>query len=157
MTSNYVWIGITVGVFFVGLAIGYMVFLAAYQPQTMMTQNQLLQQMMMQSPQHQQQMMDQMWKNHPNLREQMMESVAENPQQMRQWMQDTKHIEEMSEVMRENHDFMTEMMQVIIEDPTMRLHMIGHMTENQEARDLMMIMMGNMSSKMHKDEGMMHP
>jgi len=61
---------------------------------------------------------------------------------MNQWMiKDPKHVEEMSTAMRENHDFMMEMMSVMMNDPDLRLQMMGHMTENQEAMDMMKNMM----------------
>jgi len=47
MVNQYVWIGIAVGVFFVGLAGVYAIFLNAYQPNVMMTQTPLMQKMMM--------------------------------------------------------------------------------------------------------------
>jgi len=127
MVNQYVWIGIAVGVFFAGIAGGYAIFLSAYQPQTMMTQTQLMQQIMMQSPEH---------------RQQMMEALSQDPKDMRQWMADTQHIEEMSQIMKENHDFMTEMMAEILNDPELRLQMMGHMTENPEAMKIMQQMMG---------------
>jgi len=57
--------------------------------------------------------------------------------------------------MSENHGFMMEMMMVMIKDPNLRLQMIGHMTENQEAMQQMMQMMGNMSGMMGSE--MMNP
>jgi len=47
MVNQYLLIGIVVGVFFVGLAGGYAIFLNAYQPNVMMTQTQSMQKMMM--------------------------------------------------------------------------------------------------------------
>lgn len=47
MVNQYVLIGIVVGVFFVGLAGVYAIFLNAYQPNVMMTQTQPMQKMMM--------------------------------------------------------------------------------------------------------------
>ena len=47
MVNQYLLIGIIVGVFFVGLAGGYAIFLNAYQPNVMMTQTQSMQKMMM--------------------------------------------------------------------------------------------------------------
>lgn len=60
MVNQYVWLGIAVGVFFIGIAGGYAIFLNAYQPEQMMTQTQLMPKLMMQSPEHRQQMMNQM-------------------------------------------------------------------------------------------------
>ncbi len=142
MVNQALWIGIAVGAFIVGIGIGYVIFLNTYQPDVMMTQTQLMQQLMMQSPQHRQQMMEQMLED-PDLRQHMMETVTQDPQQMRTWMANTQHIKEMSEVMKENHDFMMEMMQVIMEDPSLRLQMLGHMTENQEVMEQMRELMGS--------------
>ena len=47
MVNQYLLIGIIVGVFFVGLAGAYAIFLNAYQPDVMMTQTQSMQKMMM--------------------------------------------------------------------------------------------------------------
>ena len=47
MAKQYVWIGIVVGVFFIGLAGAYAIFLNVYQPNVMMTQAPLMQKMMM--------------------------------------------------------------------------------------------------------------
>jgi len=51
--------------------------------------------------------------------------------------------------MKENHDFMMEMMSVMMNDPALRLQMLGHMTENPESMEVMKKMMNNtMSSGM---------
>ncbi|HSB50042.1 MAG TPA: hypothetical protein VLC72_01750 [Nitrosopumilaceae archaeon] len=127
MINQYIWFGIAIATFLGGLGLGYAVILNNSQPVGMMTQTQLMQQMMMQSPEH---------------RRQMMEALSENPKDMRQWMANTQHIEEMSQIMKEDHDFMTQMMAEIINDPELRLQMIGHMTENPEAMKMMQQMMG---------------
>jgi len=76
--------------------------------------------------------------------DQAMDYMAKNPEQMNQWMvHDPKHVEEMSTAMRENHDFMMEMTLVIINDPALRLQMLGHMTENPEAMEQMKKMIGS--------------
>jgi len=83
--------------------------------------------------------------------------MAQNPEQMRQWMiQDPQHIELMSQAMKENHEFMQEMMKVIINDPTLRMQMLGHMSENQETmQEMRQMMQGNMTGMM--SPGMMNP
>jgi hypothetical protein len=48
----------------------------------------------------------------------------------------------MATIMRDNHDFSMQMMYTMIEDPALRLQMIGHMTENPEAMQQMMSLMG---------------
>lgn len=156
VVNQSIWIGIAVGVFFAGLGIGYVAFLNTSQPGMMMTQTQFLQQMTMQSPQHRQQMLDEMMENQ-DIGNQMMETVT--AQHMGEWMNDPDHVKEMAQEMKENHEFMMEMMQAMIEDPSLRLQMIGHMTENQEAMqeisemmDSGDMMIGNMSG-----QGMMNP
>ncbi len=56
----------------------------------------------------------------------------------------------MSTAMKENHDFMMEMTSVILNDPDLRLQMLGHMTENPESMEQMKKMVGQsmMSSEM---------
>jgi len=49
----------------------------------------------------------------------------------------------MSIAMRENHDFMMEMMSIMMSDPDLRLQMMGHMTESQESMEMMKKMMGS--------------
>ena len=60
--------------------------------------------------------------------------MPQNMQTMHQWMQ--------------NHEFMTKMMSAIINDPQLRLQMLGHMTENQEVMQQMRELMqtGNITS-----------
>jgi len=94
--------------------------------------------------------------------DQAMDYMAKNPEQMNQWMvKDPKHVEEMSIAMRENHGFMMEMMSVMMNDPALRLQMLGHMTENQEAMEMIKKMMGQnmmgseMMSRSMMESGMM--
>ena len=116
MISQSVWVGIAIGVFFVGIGISYAIFSNTYNPSTMKFRNQ--------------EIFDQM--------------MSQNPKMMANWMvNDPKHVEEMATAMSENHDFMMEMMSVMINDPALRLQMLGHMTENQEAMEMMNNMMGS--------------
>ena len=124
LTSQNTMIGIAVGMFLVGLAFGYVAFAGSTHSGNMMMNDQ---QIMMQDSQ---------------FRQQMMESITQDPEAMRVWMQNTQHAEEMGIMMRDNHDFAMQMMFTIIEDPAIRLQMLGHMTENQEAMQQMMSMMG---------------
>ena len=100
----------------------------------LMAQTQLIQQMMMQSPEHRQQMMD---------------AMTQDPEDMRRWMANTQHIQQMGQVMGENHDFMMEMMTEIMNDPDLRLQMVAHMTENPEAMQMMMQLIGPDGTMMH--------
>lgn len=152
MVNQSVWIGIVVGVFFVGLAGGYAILAGSTNPSNMPMQNQ---QTMMQDPQFRQQMMEQ-FLDDPQIRNQMMDSMIQDPPKMRSWMEDTKHVEEMAIIMRENHDFAMGMMTTMIEDPGLRLQMIGHMTENPEAMQQITNMMNSgMGSQGMMNSGMM--
>ena len=127
-------IGIAVGMFLVGLGFGYVAFVGSTHSGNMMINDQ---QTMMYDPQ---------------FRQQMMNSITQDPDMMRIWMQDTQHAEEMGMMMRDNHDFAMQMMYTIIEDPTIRLQMLGHMTESPEMMEQMMDMTGSgMQGMMNQD------
>jgi len=151
MISQPIWIGIVIGVFFVGIGVSYSIFANTYDPNTMKFQNQeLFDQMVSQNPKMMANWMETMMED-TQFHDQAMDYMAKNPEQMNQWMvKDPKHVEEMSTAMKENHDFMMEMMSVMMNDPALRLQMLGHMTENLEAMDMMKKMMGQsmMSSEM---------
>jgi len=62
--------------------------------------------------------------------------------------------------MKEDHMFMSKMMSSMMNDPDLRLQMMGHMSENPEAFKEMMSMMGsNMTGHMGSgmNQPMMHP
>lgn len=152
MVSNYTVIGIAVGVFFAGLGIGYAVFQTS-QTMPMMNQQQMMNQFMgnpqlmrdmFSDPQFMQQMMKDQQFN-----QMMMSYMMQNPEQVDMFMiQNPQHVQQMSKAMKENHDFMQEMMFAIINDPALRIQMLGHMTENQETMQQMMQMIqGNMTGK----------
>ncbi len=154
MVSQYIWIGIVVGVFFVGIGISYAIFSDTNNSSTLKTANQeTFDQMMSQNPKMTANWMKTMMGDE-QFHNQVMDYMAKNPEQMNQWMvRDPKHVDEMSIAMKENHDFMMEMMSVMINDPALRLQMLGHMTENPEAMEQMKKMMGqNMTGS-----EMMHP
>ncbi len=52
---------------------------------------------------------------------------------------------------------MMAMMSVMMNDPALRLQMLGHMTENQESMDMMKKMMNNTMGSVMMSEGMMNP
>jgi len=143
MVSQSIWIGIVVGVFFVGIGVSYAIFASTYDPNTMKFQNQeLFDQMMSQNPKMKANWMETMMQDE-QFHDQAMDYMAKNPEQMNQWMvQDPKHVEEMATAMRENHDFMMAMTSEILNDPDLRLQMMGHMTESQESMEMMNKMMG---------------
>jgi len=142
MVQQSIWIGITIAVFFVGIVISYAIFSSTYDPNTMKFQNQeLFDQMISQNPKMTAQWMETMMQE-AQFHDQAMDYMAKNPEQMNQWMvQDPKHVEEMATAMRENHDFMMAMMSIMINDPALRLQMLGHMTENPESMEQMKKMM----------------
>jgi plastocyanin len=111
MTNQVIWIGITVGIFFAGIGIGYVIFqstqsnfihMTSQQMQQMMDNPQAMQQMhqlMIQNPQHMNAMMETMMQNpqfgnlmvqqmtnNPNTFNNMMGSMMNNPQFMNRWM-----------------------------------------------------------------------
>jgi len=143
MVQQSIWIGITIAVFFVGIGVSYAIFSSTDDPNTMKFANQeLFDQMMSQNPKMTTNWMETMMQD-TQFHDQAMDYMAKHPEQMNQWMvQDPKHIEELSTAMRENHDFMMRMMSIMINDPALRLQMLGHMTENPESMEQMKKMMG---------------
>ena len=157
MVSQPIWIGITMAVFFVGIGVSYAIFSSTDDPNTMKFSNQdMFDQMMSQNPKMSTNWMETMMQD-AQFHDQAMDYMAKNPEQMNQWMvHDPKHVEEMSIAMRENHDFMMEMMSVMINDPALRLQLLGHMTENPEAMEQMKKMIGSeMMNGSMMESGMM--
>ncbi len=152
--NQSIWVGIVIGVFFVGIGISYAIFSNTNNPNTIKFANQeIFDQMMSQNPKMMANWMETMMQD-AQFHDQAMDYMVKNPEQMNQWMvRDPKHVEEMSTAMKENHDFMLEMVSVILNDPALRLQMLGHMTENPESMEMMKKMM---DSEM-MDEEMMHP
>ena len=142
MTSQYVWIGIAVGVFFAGLGIGYAV-LSANQPANFMHMN----------PQQMQQMM-----NNPQMMIQWHQTMMNNPQAMNTWMNtmmsDPQAMQQMHDMMVSNpqhmQSMMGPMMNTMMGDPTMQQQMMNMMMGNQgmmgammQNQPMMNMMMGN--------------
>ncbi len=81
--------------------------------------------------------------NDPDFRNEMMEVMITDTEHMNQWMQDDpQHIPLMIEKMKVNHDFMMGMALPMIQDPVLRLQVLGHMTESPEAMIQMQQMIG---------------
>lgn len=148
MVNQYVWIILVISVFFAGISGGYVIFLNSSQPDVLENQSQIIQQLMMQSPQHRQFMIDQIIQN-PEMRNQMMDTITKDSEQMNRWMANTEHVNEMTKTMKESHEFMMEMMSEIMNEPELRLQMIGHMTENTEAMQIISQMIGKDGTMMH--------
>jgi len=148
LVNQYVWIGITVAAFFVGVGASYAHFANTYDPMSMKFQNQdLFNQMMSNNPKMSQQWMDSGMMNQ--------QQIMQDPKQMMEWMaNDPKHIEHMSTIMKEDHVFMSKMMSAMMNDPDLRLQLMGHMSENTESFKEMMNMMGYANMTGHKDYGM---
>ncbi len=142
MTSQYVWIGIAVGVFFAGLGIGYAVF-SANQPANFMHM----------SPQQMQQMM-----NNPQMMTQWHQTMMNNPQAMNTWMNtmmsDPQAMQQMHDMMVSNpqhmQSMMGPMMNTMMGDPAMQQQMMNMMMGNQgmmgammQNQPMMNMMMGN--------------
>jgi len=152
MVNQSIWIAIAVGVFVAGIGIGYGIFSSSQvMPSPMMagSMNSL-----MNNPQAMQQMMQD-----PDIRNEMIELMIQDTDHMSQWMlEDPQHISMMVEEMKKNHDFMMDMALPMIQDPGLRLQVIGHMTESPEAMAQLQQMMGGgmveqamMSSEMMKE------
>ncbi|MCV0400122.1 MAG: DUF4175 domain-containing protein [Nitrosarchaeum sp.] len=121
MTSQYVWIAIIFGVFAAGLGMGYVTFQQSTHFNYMMI--------------NQQQMRDMM--GNPQQMAMWQQVMMDDPEAMEKWMESPQHVRQMADLMRGNHDFMQEMMMEMINDPNLRLQMLGHMSENQEAMEQM--------------------
>ncbi len=160
MVKQNVWIVIAVGVFVAGIGIGYGIFSSSQaMPSPMMGSSmnslmnnpQAMQQMMqdpdfrnewanlmIQETEHMNQMMQV-----PDFRNEVMEFMIQDTDHMNQWMlEDPQHISVMIEEMKKNHDFMMGMALPMIQDPGLRLQVMGHMTESPEAMAQMQQMMG---------------
>jgi len=123
--NQKVWIGITVGVFLVGLGVGYAA-LQSSAPATPMMSQQQMQQMM----------------NDPNMMNQWHQTMMQNPQAMNQWMG----------TMMNDQQFMQQMHNSMMNDPQhmqtmagmMGPDMMGYMMNNpQMSQQMMNTMMGN--------------
>ena len=109
---------------------------------------------MIQDTEHMNQMM-----HETNFRNEMLDFMIQDSEHMNQWMlDDPQHISMMVEEMKTNHDFMMGMAMPMIQDPELRLQVMGHMTESPEAMAQMQQMMGGgmmeqgmMSSEMMKE------
>jgi hypothetical protein len=136
MVNQNVWIAIAVGVFVAGIGIGYGIFSSSQvMPFPMMGGSMSS---LMNNPQSTQQMMQD-----PDFRNEMMEFMIQDTDHMNQWMlEDPQHISMMIEEMKKNHDFMMDMALPMIQDPGLRLQVMGHMTESPEAMAQMQQMMG---------------
>ena len=97
ITANKaVLVGIVIGVFFVGIAIGYAIWANIYGPGIMLKENQQMSSFMMQDPE---------------LRQKMMNSFMKNPQLLREMFSDPQFMQEMMKDQQFNQMMMSYMMQ----------------------------------------------
>jgi hypothetical protein len=104
--NQYIWIGITIGVFLAGIGIGY----AIVQQSTPATS-------MMMTPQQMQQMM-----NNPQYMTQWHQTMMNNPQAFNNWMN----------TMMNNPQLMQNMMSPMMNNPQLSQQMYGMMFQNQQ-------------------------
>jgi len=133
MVNQTIWIGIVVGVFFVGIGVSYAIFSSSYDPNSMKFQNQ--------------QLFDQMISQNPKMTAQWMITMMEDPQQiqqMQQLMLDPEFRQEMFQQMNTMMDDpqlqqqMFQQMGIMMNDPQLRQQMIDIMTQNPEMIQAMM-------------------
>lgn len=145
MVSQYVMIGIAVGVFFAGIGIGYAMM------QTSTPQNNFMQM----TPQQIQQMM-----NDPNMMNQWHQTMMNDPDAMNQWMStmmnDPQAMTQMHNMMMNNQQHMNMMIQpmmnTMMNDPQHQQQMLDMMVQHQ---GMMNTMMNNQQMMTMMDGGMM--
>jgi hypothetical protein len=130
MVSQYIWVGITIGVFFAGLGIGYAA-LNSNQPNFMHMTPQQMQQMM-NNPQTMTQWHQTMM-NNPQAMNDWMNTMMQNPDMMNQWMG----------TMMNNPQYMNQMMGVMMQNPQFGNWMMGSMMNNPSMINNMMTPMMN--------------
>jgi len=150
MVNRNVWIAIVVVVFVAGISIGYGIFSSSQVMSSPMMGGSM--NSLMNNPQAMQQMMQE-----TDFRNEMIGVMIQDTDHMNQWMlEDPRHVSMMVEEMKKNHDFMMGMVIPMIQDPGLRLQMIGHMTESPEAMTQIQQMMGGgmMEQEMMSSEAM---
>ena len=134
MVKPYVLIGITIGIFFAGIGIGYLVFSNTNNPTNMMQNHQFMQKMM-QDPQFHQQIMNNMNQN-PQMMNKWMGTIMSNPEFMQNMhsvmMNDSQHMQQMANVIGPG------IMGYMMNDSNLRQQMFGNMLEHHEFMDELM-------------------
>jgi len=133
MVNQVIWIGIIVGVFFVGIGVSYAHFANTYDPMSMKFHNQEL--------------FDQMMSNNPKMSQQwidsgMMNTMMNDPEMQKMIMStmlDSNQIQLME-------DMMADMMQRMQTDPELKQAMMEHMERMKSSRDGMMVNMTGMTN-----------
>jgi len=125
MASQLIWIGIVIGVFFVGIGVSYAHFANTYDPMSMKFHNQeLFDQMMSHNPKMSQKWMD----------SDMMSTMMNDPE-MQKMIMVTMHDSNQIQMME---DMMADMMERMQTDPELKQAMMEHMERMQSSRDVMM-------------------
>ncbi len=136
MVNQNVWIAITIVLFVSGIGVGFGIFSSSQVMLSLMMGSSM--NSFTNNPQAMQQMMQE-----PAFRNEMMEFMIQDTEHMNQWMlEDPQHNTMMIEEMKQNHDFMMGIAIPMIQDPALRLQLMGHMTESPEAMAQMQQMMG---------------
>jgi plastocyanin len=117
MVNQKIWIGIAIGIFFVGLGIGYGILQSTSHTDSMM----------MKDPQHMQKMM-----NDPQVMEQFHSMMMNDQQHMQKMMSDPKHIQKMVEMMRSNPQTMNSLMNSMMSDPQFMTQWHNSMMQNPQ-------------------------
>ncbi len=126
MVNQYVWLGIAVGVFFVGIGVSYAHFANIYDPISMKFHNQeLFDQMMSHNPKMSQQWMD----------SDMMNTMMNDPE-MQKMIMTTMHDSNQIQLME---DMMDDMMERMKTDPELKQAMMEHMARMKSSSDAMMV------------------
>jgi hypothetical protein len=139
MVSQNILIGVAIGLFAVGTAVGYGIFVLS--PELSANrQHQIFREMMNSDTMtrwFQQMVTDQ------STREHMKMSMIQNPQLINDLISDPQFQTLMIEKIGQDHDFSRAMLMSMLEDPVLRVEIIGDMLENQEFREQMQQAMGN--------------
>ena len=73
---------------------------------------------------------------YPEIKKQLADIVVSSTEE-KQRTNNKQSVQDIIQTMKSDHDFMMSMMMNMINDPELRLHMIGHMTENNETMQMM--------------------
>jgi len=153
MVSQPIWIGIVIGVFFIGVGASYTHFANMYDPMSMKFQNQeLFDQMIANNPKMSQQWIDsgmmnpQQTMNDSQMQQQIMDMMLTNSDTMQEMIRSTMQDSDQMQMME---DMMSDMMDRMQNDPELKQAMMEHMDRMRASRDTMMGDMGTDSSMMN--------
>ena len=149
MVNQTIWIGITIGVFFLGIGISYGLLADTSESNSLNFQSQ--------------QTFDQMMSQNPKMAQQWLDSMMLDPQFMQTMIQNDEFMHEMMEMMSEQdmmggsmmssgsvileanpteqHEMMLELMETIADNEDLRNHMFAHMLEDEKVVHKMLTIM----------------